>query len=166
MALITFAAGQRLTAAQLQTIVTQVDSLTAPGWTSYGTSTTLLTAATTNPTLGSSTCTGVYRKPTGSDICDFQYHLLIDTGGGFSAGSGAYRFLLPFAASTAEGGSFHMTINESGVALRVGATSYVDTTHLSGWYDGGGGNIGHAGLSSSWTTGDWLRITGSFRVAL
>jgi hypothetical protein len=160
-----FSAGQRLTAAQMQAVVAQIDSLTAPTWTSYGSWTTLLTAATTNPTQGSSTVTAYYRKPADSDICDIQYYLSINTGGGFNAGSGTYRFLLPFTASTLEGGAFHMTINDSGVALRVGATSYYNTTHLTGWYDAAGGSIGSGGLSKSWTTGDWLRITGSYRVA-
>jgi len=163
---LTFSAGNRVTGAQLQAIVDQVDSLTAPGWTSYGTWATLLTAATTNPTQGSSSVTAVYRRSANSDICAFQYLLSIDTGGGFNAGSGAYRFLLPFAAHASENGAYHITINESGVALRVGGTSYVDTTHLAGWYDAAGGNIGSGGLSSSWTTGDWLRITGSYRVAV
>ena len=160
-----FSAGQRLTATQLQALATQIDSLTAPTWTSYGTWGTLITAVTTNPTQGSSTCTAYYRRADNSNICDFQYFLNIDTGGGFNAGSGAYRFLLPFAASSLENGAFHMAINESGVALRVGTSSYVDTTHLAGWYDAAGGNIGSGGLSTSWTTGDWLRITGSYRVA-
>jgi hypothetical protein len=160
-----FAAGQRLTAAQLQAIATQVDSLTAPGWVSYGTWSTLITASTTNPTQGSSTASAYCRKPADSDIFDFQYFLNINTGGGFNAGSGTYYFLLPFAVSALEGGAFHMSINESGVALRVGGTSYVDSTHITGWYDASGANINSGGLSSSWSTGDWLRITGRGRMA-
>jgi hypothetical protein len=160
-----FAAGQRLTGAKLQALASQIDSLTAPGWTSYGSWTTLLTASTTNPTQGSSTVAAYYRKPANSDICDFQYYLNINTGGGFNAGSGTYKFLLPFTAAVTEGGAFHVTINEAGVALRVGASSYADTTHLTAWYDASGGAVGSGGLSTSWTTGDWLRITGSYWVA-
>jgi len=162
---ITFSAGNRVTGTDLQAMVDQIDSLTAPGWTSYGTWSTLITASTTNPTQGSSTVAAQYRRPANSDICHIEINLAIDTGGGFNAGSGSYRFLLPFTASTSEQGAMHMTINESGVALRSGGTNYVDTTHVEGWYSSAGGSIGSGGLSTSWTTGDWVKIAGFYRVA-
>lgn len=165
MALITFAAGQRVTAAQLQTIVTQVDSLTAPGWTSYGSWSTLITASTTNPTQGSSAASAIYRRPAGADMCNFELRFDINTGGGFSPGSGSYRFQLPFAAGASELLAFHATINEAGTSLRVGGTSWIDSTHFEMWYDGAGGSVGAGGLSTSWTTGDWIKIAGAFRVA-
>lgn len=160
-----FSAGQKLSATALNALTDQIDSLTAPGWTSYGTWATLITAATTNPTQGSSTVAAQYRRAADADICFYEINLAIDTGGGFNAGSGAYRFLLPFTASTSEQGAHHITINESGVALRSGGTNYVDTTHVEGWYSGAGGAIGSSGLSTSWTTGDWAKISGFFRVA-
>ena len=164
MSLITFSAGQRVTASQLMTMVNQIDSLTAPGWVSYGTWSTLVTAVTTNPTQGSSSAVARYRRPAGSDICDYQIKVLFNTGGGFNAGSGAYRFLLPFTASTSEIGAHHMTIMESGVLYRSGGTDYVDQTHVEGWYAASGAPIGYQGLSTSWTTGDYLKIAGSFQV--
>lgn len=164
MALITFAAGQRLTAAQLQTIVAQVDSLTAPGWISYGSWATLITASVTAPTQGASTAAGLYRRTAGSDLCHFQ--LRLDIGGGFSPGSGAYRFLLPFAAGSDELAAFHSTINEAGTSLRVGGTTFVDATHFEMWYDAAGSPVGSAGLSTPWTTSDWIRIAGAYRVAV
>lgn len=161
-----FSAGQRLSAADLQALCTQIDSLTVPGWTSYGTFATLITAATTNPTAGNSTATAIYRRSADSDICFYEINFAVDTGGGFNAGSGAYRFQLPFTASTAEQGAHHMTINESGVSLRSGGTNYVNTTHVEGWYAGAGASIGSGGLSTSWTTGDWVKVSGFFRVAV
>jgi hypothetical protein len=160
-----FAAGQRLTAAQLQAIATQVDSLTSPGWTAYGTWATLLTATGSNPTQGSSTISAMYRKPADSDICHIEINLSINTGGGFSGGSGVYLWQLPFASGSAEGAVMQVAINESGVALRSGTTSTYDTTHMNAWYDNSGGAISNGGLSTSWTTGDWIKIQGFYRVA-
>lgn len=65
-------------------------------WTSY---TPALTATTTNPTLGSSTLTGRYRL-LGPKTCQVGIRLVWNTGGGASAGSGEWKFSLPFAADT------------------------------------------------------------------
>ncbi len=47
MALSLFTAGAKLRASVLNALVNQINSLTAPGWVTYGTSTTILTASTT-----------------------------------------------------------------------------------------------------------------------
>lgn len=166
MPLITFAAGQRLTAAQLQTIVTQVDSLTAPGWTDYS-ATWAITATTTNPTLASSTKAARYRRSATSDICDFEGELTINTTAPWNAGNGAWRFSLPFAAPAANNLLGMAYLNESGVALRVGACNKISTTTVEINPDASGAAISSSGLygAGGWTTGDSITIKISYGVA-
>lgn len=145
----TFFAGDVLSAADLNDII-------APGWVDYS-GTFTLTAVTTNPTKGNSTYQAYYRRSATSDVCDVQIYIVI--GSTFSAGSGAYRFLVPFTSLSTELMTAHAFINESGVALRVGAGQFVDTTHFEMIYDAAGGIIGSGGLSTSWTTGDSIKIS-------
>jgi hypothetical protein len=62
-------------------------------WTSY---TPTLTAATTNPTMGTSTLVGAYTK-LGRTV---HFRAQITIGSGFSGGSGQWSVALPFAATS------------------------------------------------------------------
>jgi hypothetical protein len=145
----TFLAGQKLRASSLENII-------APGWTDYS-GTFALTATTTNPTLGNSTVVARYRRSTGADVMDVQIGIII--GSTFSAGSGSYRWSLPFAVQSFDLISCHGTITESGTALRVGGTHVNNSTTFYAWYDGPLVQIGSAGLSTAWTTGDEMNFT-------
>src|SRR5690242_10017671 len=111
-------AGNRLSASKLNTIIDQVNALTAPGWTDFSAS-LALTAVTTNPTKGNSVYVAQYRYVTGADVCDFEFEITI--GSGFAAGSGTYRINLPVACAGGTTLIGYMGGNESGVALRGGS---------------------------------------------
>jgi hypothetical protein len=166
MTMPTFSAGQRLTASDLQILADQIDSLTAPGWVSYGsTFAELIDAYGTDPTQGDSTVYARYRRPAGSDMCSFYMKVDIDTGGGFSAGTGAWRFHLPYDASSAASMTFRMAVNESGVLIRTGATYRVSDGRFEATCDESTA-IGELGIAGSgWTTGDWMTFAGTYRCA-
>jgi hypothetical protein len=91
-----FAAGQRLTAADLQTICDQLDELTASGWTSY---TPELTASGTAPSLGNGTAAGRYRRSADSDLVVAE--ATITLGSTSTIGTGTLYVSLPVTASAA-----------------------------------------------------------------
>lgn len=93
MALPTFSAGQRVTGAQLQALVDQINSLTAPGWTSY---TPTWTSSGTAPSLGNGTLTGSYRRSSSSDLVIATGRLV--WGSTTTGGTGTFRFALPITA--------------------------------------------------------------------
>lgn len=94
MAMPTFAAGQRLTAATLQQLSTQIDSLTNPGWTSYNPT---WAASGTAPAIGNGTLTGRYRRSTSSDLV---YVEIRQTWGTTTTdGTGTWNWTLPVTAS-------------------------------------------------------------------
>lgn len=136
-------------------LASDINDILAPGWTDY-VSTFALTATTTNPTLGNSTVVARYRRAPTSDVMDVQIGITI--GSTFSAGSGSYRWSLPFAVQSFDLIACHGTIFESGVANRVGGTELVTTTTFAATYDGSLAQIGSAGLSTGWTTGDIMKF--------
>lgn len=119
-----FAAGHVPTAAELEQWSDQIDSLTAPGWTSY---TPTWAGSTTNPTIGNSTLNFRYRRPAGADLVIVAFAVFI--GSTFSAGSGNYTWTLPVTASSNWsifiGAAY---IFDSGAAARYGATIKLDST--------------------------------------
>jgi hypothetical protein len=159
MALSLFTAGAKLRASILNALVNQINSLTAPGWVSYGTSTTVLTASTTNPTMGNSTFTADYRRA--ADNSDLVIaRMTITIGSSFSAGSGNYRFLLPTNASTksqnASVGTFW--INDFGTAFRVGSALIGGATYVELHpHNGTGGPYGSGGPGTAWASGDVIK---------
>ena len=65
-----------------------------PDWFSY---TPTWTAETTSPTLGSSILTG--RFSLNGRLCTAKFAVIVNTGGGFNAGSGLYRWAVPIASA-------------------------------------------------------------------
>lgn len=171
---ITFSAGQKVFASDLQDMVDQIDSLTAPGWTNYttvapsGGSAFALTASTTNPTQGNSTYLAEFRRPASCDLIEVRIRIVI--GSTFSVGSGNYRFGLPFTATTNSGnvdvGS--LWINDSGTALRAGWVSLDNiTTYATCWVDNGTSAVGvlTQAFPQTWATNDVLKLRFSYEPA-
>lgn len=128
---ISFAAGQFLTADDLQAMVDQIDSLTAPGWTSY---TPTWASSGTAPSLGNGTLSGRYRRAANSDTVEVEIKLTF--GSTTTAGTGFYNWALPVAAAAAavtatEVGSCQVTnagdISQPGVAVLASSTLVIGT---------------------------------------
>jgi hypothetical protein len=146
-------AGNRLTAAKVNELITQINSLTDPDWTDYSASFTL-TAATTNPTKGNSTYSARYRRPTNSDLIHYEGKITI--GSTFSAGSGVYRFSLPVNASAlaqanAVGQAY---IFDSGTANRQGTIRLDAATYFQLYLHDSLSGITNTGSGTAWATGD------------
>lgn len=116
-----FLPGERLPASKLQ--------LLHSGWTSY---TPLLTASTTNPTLGTgSLATGAYAL--WGDAVYYLFRFRFGTGA--AAGSGTYRVSLPVAAVSSDRadvgllGTCELGDDSAGNRYRR-APAMLDTTHL------------------------------------
>jgi hypothetical protein len=151
-----------------ESIVIQIRSLTAPGWVNYGTATTVLTATSVNPVLGSSTQNFSYRRSSGADLVAMRFRIAITTGGAWAAGTGAYRFLLPVAASAeainAETG--RCWVNDSGTAIVSGSIIIATSTHAELYVHSVTGNaLGAAGPGTAWATGDSMRGSISYEPA-
>lgn len=121
--------------------------------------TPVLTATTTNPTLGNSTLSGIYCQI--GNLVFFEIALTV--GSTFSVGSGTYEFSLPVAAgvtnilpigdgqATGSGRSFQAQLFNSASVCRLIQTSD-GATALS--------NTGPYG--TAWASGNILRITGYY----
>lgn len=161
----TWLKGERIKGTEATAQAAQVASLTAPGWTAYGASGTVLTAVTTPPTLGNTTWIAHYRRSATSDLVRVRLYFLI--GSTFSAGSGAYRFLLPFAASAnailGEVGAYWG--EDFGTALRAGVAICADSTHLELYLPNGSAAIGSAGTGTAWATSDKIKISFAYEPA-
>lgn len=155
-------AGRKLRASELLEMVTQINALTSTSWTSYGAAGTIITSATTSPTLGNTTWSAKYRQPAGSDVIDFRMSFTI--GSTFVAGSGEYLFLLPVAASADAvlGTTGAMFLDDNGTALRVGTAIIFDTTHLKVYRESSTASIGNGGPGTAWATGDRIKISGRY----
>lgn len=100
-------------------------------WTTY---TPTWTASTTNPTLGSTTITGRYKKLDANTVA-VQINILITTGGAWNAGSGTYAFSLPSGMTGIarhQIGAMHIrdsgTVHYTAVcSVRSGATTIGET---------------------------------------
>lgn len=148
-----FAAGHVPTAAELEQWSDQIDSNTAPGWTSYALS---WTAATTNPTIGNSTVTAHYRRVSGGDLVIVR--VSIGIGSTFSAGSGTYSWSLPVTAAANWGGSIGaLYVFDSGAAPRAGGIVKLEnTTTMTGVM--GTSAITHAS-PQAWAQNDEIKFT-------
>lgn len=133
-----------------------------PGWVDYS-STFTLTATTTSPTKGNSTYVARYRAPTGADKVDVQVR--IDIGSTFSAGSGVYRFLLPFTANTADVGIGACYILDTGTANRMAVVRRETSTQVSVYLNGALSGITDAGSGTAWATGDIIQFSFTYQPA-
>lgn len=162
MAISLLTAGAKLRASVLNSLINGINSLNKPAWTSYGSTSTFLTASVTNPTLNNSTFAASYRQTTsGGDLGDTVIARgTLTVGSTFSAGSGNYKWLLPVAASAAAqaAGVGSFWINDTGTAFRAGSVIFSDSTHVELHpHNGTGGPYGSAGPGTAWATGDQVR---------
>lgn len=122
-------AGRKLRASELAEMVAQINSLTAPGWTSY---TPTWSSTGTQPVLNNGTLTGRYRRAATSDLIIAQVRLLF--GSTTTLGTGAYFFSAPVNASatgllTATGA---MYVLDSGTLDKAGVWRFEDATKFKG----------------------------------
>lgn len=114
--------------AELEAILDQIDSLTAPGWTSYASSLSW-TSSGTAPAFGNATITAEYRKTVDSDLIDVRVQVQFGTTTTF--GTGVYLWGLPVAAASSEVG---FTVG-TGYGIDTGTQEYggvvkIDTSGL------------------------------------
>lgn len=145
-----FGAGAVLFAADLQQLSDQIDSLTAPGWTSY---TPTITTSGTAFSLGNGTVTGRYRQSASSDLVIVQGVLTF--GSTTSFGTGSIFASVPVTAS-ANAVTHHSVgrgrILDSGVSNYTVSTVFDTSTRLA--FIGHGGQI--TNTWQTWNTGDQI----------
>ncbi|MGI5178680.1 hypothetical protein ACQEVZ_20320 [Dactylosporangium sp. CA-152071] len=144
--------------------VEELSASAASAWTAYGTDTTIITATPTSPTKGNSTWTAQYRFVAPKQV---QVRIRYDIGSTFSAGSGIYNFLLPFAASV-NGLAMDLGIamvNDQGSAYRNCRVFLFDTTHAQVVRDDQGAPIGNGGPGTAWATTDIIRVNLTYEIA-
>lgn len=133
------------------------DALNALGsaWTSY---TPAITAATTNPTLGSTSVSGFYRKIGKTVDIDID----ITIGSGFSAGSGAYRFSFPAGVSpllTAQSRPLGLVhVRDVSVPATTTHNAYYFSSSVFAVVASGGGGLLGASSPITWASGDIISI--------
>jgi hypothetical protein len=139
-------------------------------WTAYSPAggTNVLQASTTSPTQGLSTYFAEFLR-VHPKLIQVRFKISIDTGGGWNAGSGNYRLMLPPQYPTMSTGSSNTVtdvcyINDSGTALEQ-ALMYANahTTYMEIFRDTGSALtiVGSAGPGTAWATGDY--IAGTFQ---
>lgn len=124
-------------ALNIQTLATDIDTSVGTGllaWTSY---TPVLTASTTNPTIGNSVWDAAYCK-IGKTV---HVRIKLTLGSTFSAGSGAYIFSLPVTPKTgSEGTPTGMYVDSSASNVyRVVGRAVGSVINRSYTTDGGAG---------------------------
>lgn len=134
----------------------------SPGWVDYS-STFTLTATTTNPTKGNSTYAARYQYPTGGDLIETE--IRIDIGSTFAAGSGVYRFLLPFAANTSDTAIGAGYILDTGTANRNVVVRRETSTQVSIYLNAALTAITDAGSGTAWATGDIIQFSYRYQPA-
>jgi hypothetical protein len=91
-------AGHKVTAAEMKATLDQIDTLTAPGWTSYS-GTFAWTSSTGTPALGNGTLNfAEYRRSADSDLISVRIKITFGTTSTF--GTGVWFFSLPVTAGT------------------------------------------------------------------
>jgi hypothetical protein len=148
-----------ITAAELQAILDQLNQV----WVDY-TSTFTLTASTTNPTKGAGTVYKAERLLLSPKCCKVRIGITI--GAGFAAGSGDYRFSLPFAAVSASTVALGVAwMLDNGTAYRIGRVRIENTAWAVIYRDDSGGPLGSSGPGSAWATGDKVELVLDFEPA-
>lgn len=153
-----FAAGAPLPADDPQTLADVLTALTSAP-TDYSSSFTV-TAAGGGFVKGSSTYGAEYTRLGKLALVNFRID--VNTGGGFNAGSGAWRFLLPVTASAgsvlrATGAAW---VNDSGAAVLTAVCRLADTTHAEVYVAGvTGAALGSAGPGTAWATNDSVQAS-------
>ncbi len=124
-----------------------------PSWFVY---TPTLTATTTNPSVGAGSIVGAYHR-LGNDV---KFEIVITFGAGLSAGNGEYIVSLPFAPIRAGVSSAVASLGASSTPFSMAAHVVSGALRIA---TPTGGNLTHTGFASNaWTSGNTLRIAGSY----
>lgn len=150
-------AGRKLRASELLEVVTQINSLTAPGWTSY---TPTWTAAGTAPALGNGTLTGRWRRAANSDLIINEINLTL--GSTSTTGTSDWRFSLPVNANAADLAVGSAWLLDSGVTERNAVVRLLTVSTVSVICPTG--PVG-TGVPWTWNTSDQVRITVQYQPA-
>lgn len=153
-------AGSRLLDEDLAAWRTQINSNTAPGWTSY---TPTWTASTSNPVIGNGTISGRYRRSANSDIVHFQ--LRVAMGSTTTYGSGVYRFTYPSSpAPSATALTYLVAVGHvydaSSTAIYTLAARSESTYMVVGT---GAGSILTPTVPVTWANGDIITLNGWYQ---
>lgn len=147
-------AGDTPTAAELEQITDQIDSLTDPGWTSY---TATWTASVGTPSLGNGSITGRYRRSANSDLVIFEAKLAIGSTTSV-AGTSQWFLSLPVTPS-ANAVTFTVgavMILDTGTTTRIGVCRFSSSTQLTFETASGGFT---ATSPQTWANGDYFTFT-------
>lgn len=113
------------------------------------------TATVSNPTLSNGSLSGAYLKM-GKLVF---LSIVLQFGSSTSVGSGVYSFTLPGTAASS--GNFYGLAIDSGGARNYTTIGYFsDSTHISGYAEGGN-FVGH-NQPFSWATGDSWQLSGFY----
>jgi hypothetical protein len=153
-------AGHEVTATDMDAILDQIDSVTAPGWTSY---TPTWTASSVNPAIGNGSITGRYRRASGGDLLHFQ--LRIAMGSTTTFGTGVWRVTYPSPAPSATALTFLSPHGYAIDASNSGATwaivAKTESTYLV--MGSGGGSLVTPTIPFTWATNDVLTLEGFYQ---
>lgn len=155
-----FTAGRRLRASEIKALADQIDSLTAPGWTTY---TPAWTSSGTAPAIGNGILTGKYRRAANSDLVVVTGEW--QAGSTTTFGTGLYSFSVPFAAvlsANNAGGIGSCYLLDSGTADRPGGTRWNSTTTI-GLLSGATGDVGQT-TPWTWANGDRMHWTITYQI--
>ena len=141
-----FSAGQVPTDAEL-------NSLNAPGWTSYGS--IAWSSSGTQPALGNGTLVGRYRRTTDSDLVIFEFRLVC--GSTTTFGTGTYFISVPVtpSATATTNATGHGYILDSGTQDKICGLKFEDNTKLTPV--GASGGVVTSTNPQTWANGDQLK---------
>lgn len=131
----------------------ELNSLNAPGWTSYGS--IAWSSSGTQPALGNGTLVGRYRRTSSSDLVIFEFRLTI--GSTTTFGTGTYWISVPVtpSATATTNSSGHGYILDSGTLDKICGFKFEDNTKLTPI--GTTGGVVTPTNPQTWATSDQLR---------
>lgn len=156
-------AGHKVTSADLEAILDQVDSLTAPGWTSY---TPTWANTSTQPSVGNGSWTGSrYRRSDTGDLVHFE--ICLTWGSTTSGGTGSF-WTFGFPPVTPSATELN---NALGQALLFDTSAI--TRNVWGWQTfsstilplSASGTLATATSPWTWATGDTFKLRGFYEPA-
>lgn len=155
-----FTAGRKLRASELNTLADQIDSLTAPGWTSY---TPTWSSSGTAPALVNGTISGRYRRAANADLITVE--IRIGMGSSTTYGTGFWTLTLPFNASaTSANQSLGIAyFDDTGTLTRTGGCRFNGTTQLI--CDHATLGVVGASVPHTWASTDVLRLSITYQPA-
>lgn len=121
-------AGRKLRASELLEMVNQINSLTAPGWTSY---TPTWTASSVNPAIGNGTITGRSRRAANADLIVAEIRIVM--GSTTTYGTGFWGLSLPANANatsalTSSGIAYFY---DTGTLTRTGGVRFASASQIN-----------------------------------